>query len=115
MSYKFTLGPNDESHFGNDSTGTIIAERKPEIRTPSLFKVLLHNDDFTPMEFVVLILETYFSKDRTAAADIMLAVHHTGVGVCGVFPYEIAETKVSLVMEYARENEHPLQCSMEKV
>jgi ATP-dependent Clp protease adaptor protein ClpS len=115
MTYKSTMGPDDGGIFGSGSAESAIAERKPEVRTPSLFKVLLHNDDFTPMEFVVMILETYFSKDRTAAADIMLAVHHKGVGVCGVFPYEIAETKVSLVMECARENEHPLQCSMEKV
>jgi len=95
--------------------GAVVTERKVEARPPSLYKVLLHNDDFTPMDFVVMILETYFGKDRNAATEVMLAVHHKGVGVCGIYPFEIAETKVSLVMESARENEHPLQCTMEKV
>lgn len=97
------------------SGAAVVTERKVEARPPSMYKVLLHNDDFTPMDFVVMILETYFGKDRNAATEVMLAVHHKGVGVCGVYPFEIAETKVSLVMECARENEHPLQCTMEKV
>lgn len=105
---------NDEAQQGGLG-GAVVTERKVEARQPSLYKVLLHNDDFTPMDFVVMILETYFGKDRNAATEVMLAVHHKGVGVCGIYPFEIAETKVSLVMECARENEHPLQCTMEKV
>lgn len=105
---------NDEGR-QSGAGGAVVTERKVEARPPSLYKVLLHNDDFTPMDFVVMVLETFFSKDRNAATEVMLAVHHKGVGVCGVYPFEIAETKVSLVMECARENEHPLQCSMEKV
>lgn len=98
-----------------DGIGTaIVAERKPELRKPSLYKVLIHNDDYTPMDFVVMILETYFGKDKVAATEIMLAVHHKGVGTCGIYPFEIAETKVMQVMESAREHEHPLQCTMEK-
>jgi ATP-dependent Clp protease adaptor protein ClpS len=95
--------------------GATVAERKPEVRKPSLYKVLIHNDDYTPMDFVVMILETYFGKDKAAATEIMLAVHHKGLGTCGVFPFEIAETKVMQVLECAREHEHPLQCTMEKV
>jgi ATP-dependent Clp protease adaptor protein ClpS len=93
---------------------TVITERKVQAKPPHLYRVLLHNDDYTPMEFVVMVLETFFNKDRSVATEIMLSVHTKGVGVCGVFPYEIAETKVALVMECARENEHPLQCTMER-
>ena len=111
----FRMSADDPDHRGAGSGTAVITERKVEARPPSLYKVLLHNDDFTPMDFVVMVLETYFSKDRGAATEVMLAVHHKGVGVCGIYPFEIAETKVSLVMECARENEHPLQCTMEKV
>ena len=104
-----------EKEYADGIGGTAVSERKPELRKPSLYKVLIHNDDYTPMDFVVMILETYFSKDKAAATEIMLAVHHKGVGTCGVFPFEIAETKVMQVMESARENEHPLQCTMEKI
>jgi len=97
------------------SSSSVVTERKPEVRKPSLYKVLIHNDDYTPMDFVVMILETYFGKDKSSATEIMLAVHHKGVGICGVYPFEIAETKVMQVMECAREHEHPLQCTMEKV
>jgi len=108
-------GDDGHSDQRGGAGGAVVTERKVEVRPPSLYKVLLHNDDFTPMDFVVMVLETYFGKDRNAATEVMLAVHHKGVGVCGVYPFEIAETKVSLVMECARENEHPLQCTMEKV
>jgi ATP-dependent Clp protease adaptor protein ClpS len=107
---------SEDDHDHNSGSGTaVMTEKKVEARPPSLYKVLLHNDDFTPMDFVVMILETYFGKDRTGATEVMLAVHHKGVGICGTYPFEIAETKVSLVMECAREHEHPLQCTMEKV
>mgnify|MGYP006297874455 CR=1 FL=1 len=89
-------------------------EEEVEIRRPSLYKVILLNDDFTPMEFVVEVLQRFFGKDRETATRIMLQVHHQGRGVCGVYPFDIAETKVNQVMDYARSNEHPLQCTMEK-
>ncbi len=115
MAFDFVMGKPSDGQDEPGSGTSVVTERKVEVRPPSLYRVLLHNDDFTPMDFVVMILETYFSKDRNAATEVMLAVHHKGVGVCGVYPFEIAETKVSLVMECARENEHPLQCTMEKV
>jgi ATP-dependent Clp protease adaptor protein ClpS len=114
MDSQIKMGSTDDSGQGLGVGGAVVTERKVAVRPPSLYKVLLHNDDFTPMDFVVMILENYFGKDRAAATEVMLAVHHKGVGVCGVYPFEIAETKVSIVMECARENEHPLQCTMEK-
>jgi len=86
----------------------------PQLKTPSLYKVVLLNDDYTPMEFVVHVLEAFFNKDRPCATRIMLEVHTRGRGLCGVFNYEIAETKVAQVNRYARKNEHPLMCIMEK-
>ena len=105
--------------FDNDPTdgktgGSVLAERRVAAKRPRLYKVLLHNDDYTPMEFVVMVLEKFFRKSHAQATQIMLAVHHQGVGVCGVFPKEVAETKVAQVTECARENEHPLRCSMER-
>lgn len=87
---------------------------KPKPKKPSMYRVLLLNDDYTPMEFVVLVLEHFFNKSREEATRIMLHVHNYGVGVCGVFPIEIAETKVAQVMDLARRNEHPLQCTKER-
>lgn len=87
---------------------------KTRTKKPSMYKVMLLNDDFTPMEFVVYVLERVFRKSRTEATDIMLKVHQDGVGVAGVFTYEVAETKVDQVMNLARKNEHPLQCTMER-
>jgi ATP-dependent Clp protease adaptor protein ClpS len=95
--------------------GVEIAEPSVKVKPPSLYRVLLLNDDYTPMDFVILVLEKFFNKDRSAATEIMLSVHHKGSGVCGVFPHEVAETKVVHVTEFAREHEHPLQCTMEKV
>ncbi|MFB6260255.1 MAG: ATP-dependent Clp protease adapter ClpS [Thiohalorhabdaceae bacterium] len=89
-------------------------EEEVEVQPPSLYKVILLNDDFTPMEFVVEVLQRFFGKDQETATRIMLQVHHHGKGVCGVYPFDIAETKVNQVMDYARTNEHPLQCTMEK-
>ena len=91
-----------------------IKEAKPKLRRPPLYKVVLINDDFTPMEFVVHILEFFFSIKKEDATRIMLEVHTSGKGVCGLFTHEIAETKVSLVNDYSRENPHPLLCTMEK-
>jgi len=88
------------------------ARAKP--KKPSQFKVLLLNDDYTPMEFVVMVLKRFFNMDLEQATRVMLHVHQRGVGVCGIFPYEIAETKVNQVMDCAKENQHPLQCTLEK-
>jgi ATP-dependent Clp protease adaptor protein ClpS len=89
-------------------------EAKPRLKRPPLYKVILLNDDYTPMDFVVHVLETFFAIDRENATRIMLDVHTHGKGVCGIFTHEIAETKVSLVNEYSRENQHPLLCTLEK-
>ncbi|KZL06730.1 ATP-dependent Clp protease adapter protein ClpS [Pseudovibrio axinellae] len=99
----------------DDDGGTItVTKPKPKIKRPSLFRVLLLNDDFTPMEFVIHVVERFFHKDREDATQVMLHVHHHGVGECGVFTYEVAETKVTQVMDFARKHQHPLQCVMEK-
>lgn len=92
----------------------VITRTKPELKRPSLYRVLLLNDDYTPMEFVIHVLEFFFQKDREQATRIMLHVHNHGVGECGVFTFEVAETKVTQVMDFAREHHHPLQCVMEK-
>ncbi len=92
----------------------LLEKSRTKVKKPNLFKVLLLNDDYTPMEFVVHVLQAFFGKGREEATRIMLAVHHRGVGVCGVYPREIAETKVDQVMDLARRHEHPLQCIMEK-
>lgn len=93
---------------------SVITKVKTRTKRPSLYRVLILNDDYTPMEFVVHVLEKFFQKDVEAATKIMLHVHHHGIGECGVFTYEIAETKVTQVMDFARKHQHPLQCVMEK-
>jgi ATP-dependent Clp protease adaptor protein ClpS len=93
--------------------GLVVQEARPRIKKPPLYKVILLNDDYTPMEFVVRVLERYFHKTREEATRIMLQVHQKGMGICGVFTREVAETKVRQVMMYAAESQHPLQCSME--
>ena len=92
----------------------VVTERVVSVQRPHLYKVLLHNDDYTPMDFVIEILMRFFNKSHDQATEIMLAVHHKGVGLCGIYPYEIAETKVAQVTESAREQEHPLQCTLER-
>jgi len=102
---------------GEDRPGpgtTVITRPKPQTRHPNMYRVLLLNDDYTPMEFVVSVLRKYFNKNPDEATRIMLHVHQHGVGECGVFTYEIAETKVTQVMDHARKHQHPLQCIMEK-
>jgi ATP-dependent Clp protease adaptor protein ClpS len=94
-------------------TGLLLKPR-PKTKKPSMYKVLILNDDYTPMEFVVHILERFFNKNRQEATDIMLHVHRRGVGVCGIYTYEVAETKVAQVLDFCRANEQPLQCTMEK-
>ena len=91
-----------------------VQEAKPKLKVPSLYKVILNNDDYTPMDFVIQILESFFSMNSDNAARIMLDVHTNGKGICGVFSREIAETKVAQVNNYSRENQHPLLCTMEK-
>jgi ATP-dependent Clp protease adaptor protein ClpS len=92
----------------------VITKTKPQTKRPSLYRVLLLNDDYTPMEFVVHVLERFFNKDHETAHRIMMHVHQHGIGECGVYTYEVAETKVTQVMDFARKHQHPLQCVMEK-
>jgi ATP-dependent Clp protease adaptor protein ClpS len=92
----------------------VITKTRPQTKRPNMYRVLLLNDDYTPMEFVVLVLERFFNKDRETATRIMLHVHQNGIGECGIFTYEVAETKVTQVMDFARKHQHPLQCVMEK-
>ena len=94
--------------------GLVVEEAEPQVKKPPLYQVILLNDDYTPMEFVVDVLETIFRMDRTTATRVMLEVHTKGKGVCGVFIFEIAETKVAQVMSYARQQQHPLLCTMEE-
>jgi ATP-dependent Clp protease adaptor protein ClpS len=98
---------------GQDQLG-IATKTRAKPKKPSQFKVLMLNDDYTPMEFVVIVLKRFFQMDLEQATRVMLHVHQKGVGVCGIFPYEIAETKVNQVMDFARQNQHPLQCTLEK-
>ncbi len=105
--------PNHNEPGGPSSPGLILKTR-PKTKKPSMYKVLLLNDDYTPMEFVIHILERFFQMPRESATQIMLEIHTRGVGLCGIFTHEVAETKVSMVMDYARANQHPLQCTMEK-
>jgi ATP-dependent Clp protease adaptor protein ClpS len=104
----------DDGRSGGGPGTSVITKVKPKTKKPNLYRVLILNDDYTPMEFVVHVLEKFFQKDVEAATKIMLHVHHHGIGECGVFTYEIAETKVTQVMDFARKHQHPLQCVMEK-
>ncbi len=92
----------------------MLTKTRTRVRRPNMYRVLLLNDDYTPMEFVILVLENFFNKNKEDATRIMLHVHQTGVGECGVFTYEVAETKVTQVMDFSRKHQHPLQCVMEK-
>jgi len=104
-----------EKRNGTEGPNTgVIVKPKAKTKKPSMYKVLMLNDDYTPMEFVVHILERFFNKNREEATRIMLHVHRRGVGVCGVYTYEVAETKVTQVMDFARQHQHPLQCTLEK-
>jgi ATP-dependent Clp protease adaptor protein ClpS len=105
--------PKQPVHKDDNQTG-VITRTDAKTKKPSLYKVLLLNDDYTPMEFVVHVLERFFGKGREEATRIMLHVHQKGVGVCGVYTYEVAETKVTQVMDFSRNHQHPLQCTMEK-
>ena len=100
---------------GNGGSGTaVVTKTKPRVKRPNMYRVLLLNDDYTPMEFVVHVLERFFTKDHPTAHRIMMHVHQHGIGECGIYTYEVAETKVTQVMDFARKHQHPLQCVMEK-
>ncbi len=109
------MSHEDENDRENTDSGAQLATKtRPKTKKPSLYRVLLLNDDYTPMDFVVHILQRFFNKQVEDAMEIMLHVHHKGVGECGVFTFEVAETKVTQVMDFARKHQHPLQCVMEK-
>jgi ATP-dependent Clp protease adaptor protein ClpS len=110
------MGEGDRDNDAGTLTPNTIIDTKPKPATkkPSMYKVFLMNDDYTPMEFVVLVLETFFNKSREEATRIMLHVHQKGLGLCGVYTHEVAETKIAQVMSAARQAQHPLQCTMEK-
>jgi ATP-dependent Clp protease adaptor protein ClpS len=105
---------DDDSKDGGKEQVGVATKTRTKPKKPSQFKVLMLNDDYTPMEFVVIVLKRFFHMDLEQATRVMLHVHQKGVGVCGIFPYEIAETKVNQVMDFARQNQHPLQCTLEK-
>ena len=109
-----SAGPDKDGKDDSDHETGIATKTRTKPKKPSQYKVLLLNDDYTPMEFVVMVLKRFFSMDMEDATRVMLHVHQKGVGVCGIFTYEVAETKVNQVMDFAREHQHPLQCTLEK-
>ena len=107
--------PNGGNPPGDTTPNTgVVVKTRPRTKKPAMYKVLMLNDDYTPMEFVIDVLQHIFQKNREEATKIMLHVHQKGVGVCGVYTYEVAETKVTQTVDYARKNQHPLQCTLEK-
>ncbi len=106
--------PEDNDHEGGHGRADTVLQSRPRTQRPRRYKVLLLNDDYTPMDFVVMVLEQFFNKTHAEAMRIMMHVHKKGVGLCGVFTHEVAETKVQQVMASARQHQHPLQCTMEK-
>ena len=114
LRFAATMQGDDDGGNAPGRGTAVITRTKPKTKKPSLYRVLILNDDYTPMEFVVHVLERFFQKDREAATRIMLHVHNHGVGECGIYTFEVAETKVTQVMDFARQHQHPLQCVMEK-
>ena len=113
--YDSVIRAGDGGRGDDEGAGLGLATKtRTRTKTPSPYKVLMLNDDYTPMEFVVLVLQRFFKMGIEDATRVMLHVHQRGVGVCGIFPYEVAETKVAQVMDFARRNQHPLQCILEK-
>jgi ATP-dependent Clp protease adaptor protein ClpS len=110
----FNMGEQDPHEEREGHVGIVVDEAAPQVKEPPLYRVVLLNDDYTPMEFVVDVLERFFRMDRETATRVMLEVHMKGKGVCGVFTYEIAETKVAQVVGYSRDNQHPLMCTLEQ-
>ena len=115
FSSKITLNSDEENNddFKNKFS-SIVLEEKPKLKKPQLYKVIMLNDDYTPMEFVIEMLQTYFSKSQEQATEIMLHIHQKGIGICGLYTYEIAESKATQVLDKARKNQHPLQIKLEK-
>jgi len=114
LDMNITFSENSNNDENNDFQRGVISETKQKTKKPSMYSVLLLNDDYTPMEFVIIVLAKIFNKKQEEATQIMLHVHKKGVGVCGIFTYEVAESKCKSVMDMAKKNEHPLQCTMEK-
>ena len=113
--YLINMANEDQNNNNNeDFQRGLLLDTKPKTKKPSMYNVLLLNDDYTPMEFVVMVLEKIFNKKQEEATQIMLHVHKNGIGVCGTFTYEVAESKCKSVMDMAKKNQHPLQCTMEK-
>ena len=110
----FHLSQDNENESTSSDLGAVVLEKDPEVKEPPSYQVILINDDYTPMEFVVLVLESVFNKKQEEATQIMLHVHKNGIGICGTFTYEVAESKCKSVMDLAKKHEHPLQCTMEK-
>ena len=108
------VSEDSNNNKNNEPQRGLLLDSKPKIKKPSMYNVILLNDDYTPMEFVVLVLETVFNKKQEEATQIMLNVHKNGIGVCGTFTYEVAESKCKAVIDMAKKNEHPLQCTIEK-
>ena len=104
---------NKNDDFKNEFS-SVVLEEKPKLKKPPLYKVIMLNDDYTPMEFVIEMLQTYFSKSQEQATEIMLHIHQKGIGICGLYTYEIAESKATQVLDKARKNQHPLQIKLEK-
>ena len=105
---------SDQNNNNEEFQKGLLLDTKPKTKKPSMYNVLLMNDDYTPMEFVVMVLEKIFNKKQEEATQIMLHVHQKGIGICGTFTYEVAESKCKAVIDLAKKNEHPLQCTMEK-
>ena len=105
---------NSDQNNNNEFQKGLLLDTKPKTKKPSMYNVLLMNDDYTPMEFVVMVLEKIFNKKQEEATQIMLHVHQKGIGICGIYTYEVAESKCKAVIDLAKKNEHPLQCTMEK-
>ena len=114
MSDEYGVKPPGKIEGDDDFEVSIVTKSRPKTKKPAMYKVLMLNDDYTPMEFVIHVLERFFDKSQDEATQIMLHVHQRGVGVCGVFTHELAETKATQVMDLARQNDHPLQCTIEK-
>ena len=113
LQVQMTRGTTDND-VGEESEIGVVVRAKPKTKKPAMYQVIMLNDDYTPMEFVILVLERFFNKSSEEATQIMMHVHQKGVGVCGVFTFEVAETKVQQVMDLARQHQHPLQCTLEK-
>lgn len=112
---RIPLAQNSDEEHPHHEHDLVVQEAKPELKQPSMYRVVLHNDDYTPMDFVVAVLMMFFNMNQEKATQVMLAVHTQGKGVCGVFTRDIAETKAAIVNQYARENQHPLLCEVEQV